>query len=271
VLTIISFGKDGKPGCGKMNRISSGEWKCADQYDKDLIITIYKEEYAAEAAGHAGYKNETAGQLFTRILTLCYPLFDDTENGGGIKQTSINLSLTDINGECADKGYGINFRFGTVPARAADSFRCVDCLREPDPEAGCVCIDRKNKCVRWSCTGLTSCEYKGTAGMDDFLMPCPYSDLFSMCMRNVECDRIDKCFDATVCIEYEEGDCLAYRCDQEPDSSCKCSAYYEFIEDKNSAYAEMTHGVRSIITDTDTDKTIIFPAGEGANYLGTVR
>ena len=274
VLTIISFGKDGKPGCGKMDRIISRndgletvEWQCKDQYDKDLIITIYREEYAAEVAGHAGYKNETVEQLFARALTLCYPRFDDTENGGGIEQTIINLSLTDINGECADKGYGINFRFGTVLARAADSFRCVDCQSEP---AGCVCIDYEQTCVKWSCTGSTSCAYQGSDWMGDFLNPCPYDD-YTPCLRNVVCDYEYLCFAGTQCIEYEEGDCLAYRCDEEPDlaTSCNCSGYYEFTTDKNSAYAEMTHGVRSIITDTD--KTIIFPAGEGANYLGTIK
>ena len=115
---------------------------------------------------------------------------------------------------------------------------------------------------------MTSCDYVGTAGMDDFLMPCPCSDIFPVCMRNVECDHEYQCFDNTQCIEYEEGDCLAYRCDHDL-AGCDCSADYEFTTDVNSAYAEMTHGVRSIITDTD--KTIIFPAGEGANYLGTIK
>ena len=176
--------------------------------------------------------------------------------------------MTDINGESADKGYGISFRFGTVQALAADSYRCVDCQREP---AGCECIDREQICVRWSCTiGSMSCEYQGSDWMSDFLNPCPY-DAYSPCLRNVVCNYEDFCFADTQCYKYKEGDCLAYRCDQEPDpgTGCDCSADYEFTTDVNSAYAEMTHGVRSIITDTD--KTIIFPAGEGANYLGTIK
>ena len=85
-MEIISYGKDGKPGGEKL--------------DKDLVLTIYRQEWTGEVAGHVGYSGNYVGEV-----TLYYPEY--TEGKNLVK--SKNIKIRDNDG-----GYGVNFRFGTV-------------------------------------------------------------------------------------------------------------------------------------------------------------
>lgn len=87
-FTIISFGKNGKPGGEGVN--------------KDLVLAIYPEEYTGEVAGHIGY----SGKPYVGKLELYYPKY--TEQGGRVESVKI-ASIRDN-----DNGYGIHFRFGTA-------------------------------------------------------------------------------------------------------------------------------------------------------------
>ena len=87
-MEIISYGKDGKPGGQGLN--------------KDMVLSIYRQEYTGEVAGHAGYK----GNPYVHEVTLYYPKY--TEQEGGVK--SIGIASIEDN----DNGYGICFRFGTA-------------------------------------------------------------------------------------------------------------------------------------------------------------
>jgi len=100
-LTVISYGKDGKPGGEGLN--------------KDLVLTIYKQEWTGEVAGHVGYR----GHPYVDVVTLHYP------KEGKIESASIEIVDN-------DHGYGINFRFGT--ACESDDPNCkIDCdYSEPD-------------------------------------------------------------------------------------------------------------------------------------------
>ncbi len=94
-LEIVSYGKNGKPG-GK-------------GLDKDLVLTIYKQEWTGEVAGHAGYK----GNPYVGRVTLHYPEKEE------VKTASIEIVDN-------DHGYGINFRFGI--ACENDDPNCkIDC------------------------------------------------------------------------------------------------------------------------------------------------
>lgn len=118
-LVIISYGEDGRPG-GK-------------GLDKDLIITIYREEWTGEVAGHVGYK----GNLYVDSVTLYYPDF----NWGGIDQKTIGIH--DIDHDSC----GINFRFGTSDMIGNciefkdDICRKYEIIHEPGPDSNWAKVD----------------------------------------------------------------------------------------------------------------------------------
>ena len=87
-LTIVSYGKDGRPGDEGVN--------------KDMVLTIYPQEYIGEVAGHIGY----SGNPYVRELALYFPKY--TEQGGRVE--SVKIAPIRDN----DNGHGIHFRFGTA-------------------------------------------------------------------------------------------------------------------------------------------------------------
>lgn len=108
-MVVISYGKDGKPGGEGLN--------------KDLVLTIYKQEWTGEVAGHVGYR----GHPYVDVVTLHYP------KEGKIKTASIEIVDN-------DHGYGINFRFGIAPM---DTGVCLEWGQE------CVEWDESNNCIKY--------------------------------------------------------------------------------------------------------------------------
>ena len=87
-LTIISLGKDGRPG--------------GDGLNKDIQLVIEPDEYMGEIAGNAGDKGN-----FVEKLCLYVPNY--TEDGGNIERLRINME------DKYTQLPGINFRFGNTP------------------------------------------------------------------------------------------------------------------------------------------------------------
>jgi len=103
-LEMISLGADGRPG--------------GEGVDKDLVITIYRQEWTGEVSGHAGYR----GNPYVDEVILYCPeegKIEDVPN-----EIEDNDHEFDMDGETIY--CGINFRFGT--ACETDDPDCkIDC------------------------------------------------------------------------------------------------------------------------------------------------
>lgn len=134
-LTIISLGKNGKPG--------------GDGLDKDIQIVIEPVEYMGEVAGHAGAR----GELFADRVCLYYP--DYTEDGGGIKSLCIPES-----GKMEDNSY----LFAEQDVKKVEKYKCTGgmyerCKESPDWDtANCSCRQYETAII-YHCWCKESCEY----------------------------------------------------------------------------------------------------------------
>lgn len=109
-MVVISYGKDGKPG--------------GEGLDKDLVLTIYREQFTGEVAGHVGYQRGAEHKYYARSVTIHYPVF--TEKGPEITSKSIHI-------QPIDEGYGINFHFGSAPSKHCVEWATVE-VPSDDPE-----------------------------------------------------------------------------------------------------------------------------------------
>ena len=102
-LEMISYGQDGKPG--------------GEGVDRDLVITVFKQEWTGEVGGHAGYKDNK----YCNSVTLHCPEYTEKQEPL-IKREKIEISDNDDD----DDGHGINFAFGTTVPAAGDNCRRMD-------------------------------------------------------------------------------------------------------------------------------------------------
>ena len=128
-LEMISLGADGRPG--------------GDGVDKDLVITIYRQEWTGEVSGHAGYR----GNQYVDAVTLHYPKEGKIENAP--IEIVDNDHGSDIGGETIY--CGINFRFGIAPMATGICLRWEQQCQEYD-DSGDNCIEYLDVCVEHELT-----------------------------------------------------------------------------------------------------------------------
>jgi prepilin-type N-terminal cleavage/methylation domain-containing protein len=246
-MTIISLGRDGRPG--------------GDGPDKDLYITIEPAEFLGEVAGNAGDRG--AGNLLAGGVCLSVP--DFTDQGGEIKSWCIpqledNSRLLSAQPASGEPAYtGVDFRFGS-----SESFRreCLDweCNRT---DGSCTCNEyEQGGCIRFECVdnlvfrpvpeGCTCTEW-----------------MYGFCYK-AECDDEPDDWDCD-CLEYESDDCLEWSCPEPvPGADCECASLSDPIpDDTNTLPQDISIGIRTLVADSAYPYTVaVHPGG---NWIGTVR
>lgn len=122
-LEMISLGADGRPGGKGVN--------------KDLVITIYKQEWTGEVSGHVGYR----GNPYVTEITLYCPKKGEIESAP--IEIVDNDHGSDIDGEIIY--CGISFRFGTAPMATGICLEWEQQCQEYDDSGNC--IDDVDVCV----------------------------------------------------------------------------------------------------------------------------
>ena len=252
VLTIISYGKDREPGVKGL--------------DRDLVLTIYKEEWTGEVAGHVGYCGGAGCTKYVDMVSLYCPEYTKGED---LIKDDKEIEIQDI-----DEGYGINFRFGI-----ADSIACVKW--ECDGTDGtCICIeyDENGDCLKWNYEFFALVVETGFfGGMPETCEvtseePFACSQASSLNCYNVECTEPPSImlYSGKQCLQYEQGECEKWECEKDLllDYDCSCSGYGR-VDDPNSMEKNIPIGIRSITTNTG--KVYIFAVTEGGNWVGTVK
>jgi len=300
-LTIISLGKDGKPG--------------GEGLDKDISIVIEPTEYMGEVAGNAGDREP---DLLAEEVCLFYPNY--TEDGGeGISELCI-LPLMDNNSYLykielvnnvlvvTDRAFtGINFRFGTVPAMKFEwkwscscawggdgcycaqyehvSYHCYikneDAVIKDEHGGGmylplCVCVydNFKEQCEHLLDQDPCFCQALGKHL--DYPEECADCCVEAGCTREVACSGMDYWLEepTITCEPCQDSICVKWICDEEIDG-CDCDEeeILKEYDDPNWVKKNIPIGIRSIkaINKTDAERYYMFSVCPGGNWIGTVR
>ncbi|PID40573.1 MAG: hypothetical protein CR984_02500 [Proteobacteria bacterium] len=278
-LVMVSYGQDGKPGGDGLNR--------------DLVLTVYSQQYTGEVGGHAGYQ----GNLYTGSVTLIYP--DFTEAGGRVRTREIRLRDNDA-------GYGINFRFGSSDAvePIKGKYLCENC-ENPGDDCDCIgwtapgCID--NLCRLTEVEGYFVKKDDGSGLREGCVcigLRCIYEDdpdRSWVCDSAFDDGRTWYCVEAVcdhdpgepdlqggddnyVCECREWGSrCDVWKCAEIPaDSECECQIGSENMSKRfvnaaaetNSADVAVPVGVRALSTASGK---MMIPVDVGMNWVGTVK
>jgi len=256
-LTIISLGRDGRPG--------------GEGLDKDLSITIEPAEFRGEVAGNAG--DTGSGNLLARKVCLHVP--DYTSDGGQIARWCIPEGKAELednsrfftvqpeDGNLARTG--IDFRFGTGAGYRRDCLSW-ECDRDG---AGCTCIDyEKGDCLQAGCLnsglGPTPAECTCTKCFMDWGVP----PACAIC-ETADCDGMPADWECT-CATYATGDCLLWDCADPVDGAdCECALLGDEKEDDtNTLGKDIAIGIRTLQADSTLYTVAVSPGG---NWVGTVR
>ncbi len=254
-LTVISLGKNGRPG--------------GEGLDKDISIVIEPTEYLGEVAGNAGMDREGNLPTHTRKVCLYFPNY--TEFGWDIKELCINpiednsIELLYEDPENEGAVYtGIDFRFGKSKFVISNcsSWECEG------TDGNCDCIEWEGggDCIEWEChnPGAT------------FNLPndCRCTEWFVLdliCLTAV-CGNDHSGGNWNCgCSEHEQGECESWECDHPLDDFyCECTKSVS-VEDTptNNEKTDIPIGIRSLIADDRA--CYIISVSPGGNWVGTVR
>lgn len=262
-LTIISLGKDAKPG--------------GEGLDKDISIVVEPAEFMGEVAGNAGDREE--GNLLVDRVCLYFP--DYTEDGGKIKELCIpdSAPVMENNSQVLffqpDSGIcytGINFRFGQGKSFSMDCLKW-ECEGTDDTD-NCECSEHEEgDCIESECTNpslspTTPVGCECTKCFLDMGTPpgCCIACETALCTEFPD-DWDWKC----ECQEYSVGPCIKWECeDPLSDEVCECIERGELEEDYTNTNnrQNIPIGIRTVTADSICYTISVCPGG---NWIGTVR
>jgi prepilin-type N-terminal cleavage/methylation domain-containing protein len=280
VLTMISYGRDGRPGGMGL--------------DRDLILMVYPEQYTGDVAGHAGHLDTT----YTQSVVLHYPQF--TEQQGRVRTATLQLQPNDREFDRIG-AMGTTFHFGSaLHTEERDTFECSSGRM---PYRGCedaaeesgACFECLETYTYTECLGHYNCEIPADlidmipdrllSDLGDLLNDCAectdYSTTAggtSYCRQAAECDDVvTDDYDIIQCgctDENEEEVCRKYECTSDigvgvTDCDCAPGKGVTVMTDSAPNYMHMRVPIGLRYLQSDSTAHMI-SVGPGGNWVGTV-